>query len=87
MNNINIFGINYIIEYYGKDIQHDGSLGASNSRLGLIRICKDMPEDVQKSTILHEVLHQISEKNGLSLSEAQILCLEGGLFPIITFKQ
>jgi hypothetical protein len=87
MDSINILGINYTIEYYDKDVQHDGSLGASNSRLGLIRICRDMPEDVQKSTILHEVLHQISEKNGLNLSEAQILCLERGLFSIINFKQ
>jgi len=81
-----ILGIEYKIEYYGKDQQHDGSLGASHSRLAIIRICKDMPEDVQRSTLLHEIIHQVSEKQGLGLTEAQILCLESGLFPFFKEK-
>ena len=47
-----------------------------------IQISTGLKEEVQTSTILHEVLEMISEIYGLSLDESQILTLEVSLMAV-----
>lgn len=81
---INILGVNYTIE----EVEFPGdplAMGRSNSATGQILLRRDMPESIKRSTLLHEIIHQISDKLGLELTEAQTRGLESGLFPF--FKE
>ncbi len=55
-------------------------LGVSNSKMGRIKISSDIPSDAQAATLLHEVLHQISDMNGLDIEEVQVCVLANALF-------
>lgn len=44
-----------------------------------IRINNSVPIEIQRLSLLHEMLHAVSEVYGLNLSEAQVRCLEQGL--------
>lgn len=77
---IPICGVNYTIEEV--DFIADGAaMGRSNSKIGQILISKDMPEDIKQATILHEIIHQISDRLGIDLNETQVRGLESGLIP------
>lgn len=44
-----------------------------------IRVTKSLPSDLARSTLLHEILHAISDGYGAHLKEKQVLALETGL--------
>lgn len=77
---INILGVNYTIE----EVEFPGdplAMGRSNSATGQILLRRDMPESIKRSTLLHEIIHQVSERGGANLSEEQTRIIECGLIP------
>ena len=77
---IEILGVKYSIE----ELEFPGdpaAMGRSNSATGQILLKHDMPEDIKRSTLLHEIIHQISERGGANLSEEQTRIIECGLIP------
>lgn len=79
---IKILGIEYtIIERQPFHIE-DYDMGMSDSIRNEIIIRSGMNQDTKESTILHEVIHILSDKMGLSLEENTINCLESGLYSV-----
>ena len=81
-----ILGIEYDIVEFENNSRNDQAMGRGDSKTATIHLCKDMKEEVKRSTLLHEVIHQISDKLGLDLNETQVCGLETGLFPFFKEK-
>ena len=79
-----ILGIEYEITQFENNARNDAAMGRGDSKTATIHLCKDMNDQVKRSTLLHEIIHQISDKLGLDLNEAQVCGLETGLFPFFT---
>lgn len=71
-----LFKVHYV-NSYGRD---DNAMGRSDSKLGNIYICSEMPKDIQEQTLLHEVLHIIDYNLGTKLTEEQVLALSAGMY-------
>jgi hypothetical protein len=68
-----VSGGDYDDELFGKTFPLDGTIYINNST----------SEVVQRSTLLHELMHCISDALYLNLSEKQVCGLEAGLYSII----
>ena len=79
---MNILGQEFEIVYRDCFHPEDADMGKTDTRLSQIIIRQNMNQDVSESTVLHEVIHVISEKLGLELSEAQVLGIESGLYSV-----
>lgn len=64
----------------------NSSMGRSNTRTGEILISSKMPPDIREETILHEVIHILSDTLGIDLSENQVLALSSGLYATFQMK-
>lgn len=63
------------------DWGHDGAMGRSNSTMGRIMVNREMPTDIQASTLLHEVIHQCLSMNGfVETEEGLVSVLANSLF-------
>ncbi len=62
---INIFGVEYKIEFVDDNIDMQSLLGRIYNDFQLIKIKKDIPKDVQNCTIFHEIMHAVLKKSGL----------------------
>ena len=81
METVNIFGRTYRIEY-GSAPPGDGAMGRSLNMMQILWVNKDMPEEMRDSTLIHEVLHSVSDSLCLELTEAQVTALETALFSL-----
>lgn len=61
----------------------DETVGVQSSKKLLIVIDKDLPTEAKASTLLHELLHALSDSLKLGLSENQVCRLEAGLFSLL----
>jgi len=82
IKSLTICGIPFEV-LYDNSIWSHGHMGRCNTIDCQIMIRGNMPDANRRSTILHEVLHIISAKMSLDLSEAQVSALEAGLYPLI----
>ena len=48
-----------------------------------ILINKDMPPDIQGSTLIHELLHMIADMNSLKITEQQVDTMSLGIYSFI----
>ena len=80
---VRILGVNYKISLFDSPGREDGSMGRSDVMMGKITICKDMPQDIQEQTLLHEILHIIDLNVGTKLTEEQVTALSAGLYSVI----
>ena len=55
-------------------------MGTVESDGGVIYIAEDLPPSITESTILHEIIHAISDNLNLDLNEVQVHGLECGLY-------
>lgn len=62
---IDVCGIPYKYEEFDSSDRTDNSIGRSDPKMALIRICKDCSEETKQSTIIHEWLHAILDCHGL----------------------
>lgn len=83
IKNINILGINYKINYISNDCRTDAFMGRADSKMAELNINIDMPIDQQESTIIHEIVHCISDMLILKLKEDQVNNLAIGLYPVV----
>lgn len=78
---IKILNIDYEIKEFESGSRNDTAMGHGDSKLATLHICKDMPKKLKRTTLLHEIIHQVSERLNLELNETQVCGLETGLFP------
>lgn len=63
----------------------DGEFGVFNAFPSpRISVNASLPIEVQRLTLLHEVLHAISDMYGLGLSESQVRAIEQGLGQVMS---
>jgi len=79
---IKILGIEYTIIERQPFHTEDHDMGISDSIRNEIIIRWGMNQDTKESTILHEVIHALSDKMGLGLEENIVNCLESGLYSV-----
>lgn len=80
---VNIYGhkVNIII---GDKLLIDGQIGRADCNSDVIYMAESQSEANKKDTMLHEILHFISDRNKLDLTEQQVMILATGLYSIFT---
>lgn len=67
-----ILGKKITVKYLSENSYIDGYKGRVDSNRNEIVIRKDMPVENQEETLLHEVIHNISDNIGIGLDENQV---------------
>lgn len=62
------------------------ALGICDVSKCFIKISRGLKPTMRRSTLLHEIIHAISDISGAGLTEKQVLALEAGLNPIVNIK-
>lgn len=81
MKSIFIFGKQYSINYVDA-VDHEDNSGECNIRAGEIRILNTLSEAQKNDTLLHEILHIISDELCLGMSERQVTAMAVGLYAV-----
>ena len=81
-----IYGQDWIIKYPKRHKLFKKVVGWANHTKNEIVIQSKLPETQQKSIILHELIHIITEANDIDLTETETKALESGLFSVIDFE-
>lgn len=81
MTSIKVFGKPYAINYVDQ-VDETDSLGECDVRLCEIKILNTMCDAQKKDTLIHELLHIISEELRLGVSEKQVASLAVGLYSV-----
>lgn len=78
---IEVLGYTYRIE---KKPAHeiDGNWGRTSTVEQVVQIADHLTGDQLPSTLLHEVIHAVSDNLGIELNEHQIRLLEAGLYSV-----
>jgi hypothetical protein len=58
-------------------------MGRASLKSQTIHIDDTMPDDTKKTTLIHEVLHILSDMNHLGLTEEQVSSLSIGLYSVM----
>lgn len=56
-----------------------GVSGTCDLNAGTVAVLDGMSPELTRSTLLHELIHAVSDMFGVGLSERQVVALEGGL--------
>jgi len=75
------FTINYVPE--GTEDLSEEKMGLCDTLNQTIWIQNDLKEDTQRETLLHEILHAISDEMGLNLAEAQVAGIAIGVLAVL----
>jgi len=78
-----VLGMKHKISYFKEHDPTDSAMGRSLIKMGEIKICNEMPKDIQEQTISHEVVHIINDHLGIELKENQVCALASGLYSFI----
>jgi len=73
----------YDIQFEDPGLWSSNGMGRCYVPDQVIRINSSMNIETQKSTLIHEILHVVSDCCGLDLTEQQINSLETGLYSVI----
>ncbi len=76
---LRLLGKNWVVLYGG--LKKD-DIGECDFEKQTITIKDGLKKEQEKSTLLHECIHAISDTLGLGLSEKQVLGLEAGLYDL-----
>jgi len=87
MKTLKIMGVQYQINFVDDNTRTDCAMGRMDSKAAIININKSMPEDNQRVTLLHEVMHCLSEMLNLELTEKRIAGLSTGIFEVMEINQ
>ena len=87
---IQIIGNSYTVQYINKeDAEHnffnqsERLMGDCNYQDLIIRVDASMNKQQQDSTLLHEILHAVSDALAIELTENQVKRLESGLMSVL----
>lgn len=61
----------------------EGGMGRASLKEQIIRLNDVMPTDVRHSTLLHELVHLISNLTSIELSEVQVDVVAQGIFTLM----
>lgn len=64
-------------------VDEDDSAGSIDYDIGVIKIRNGLPIDEQKSTLVHELLHGVSDGMGLEWKEARVQETERVVFALL----
>lgn len=78
-----ISGIPYKINLIEPNTRADENMGRCDVKLGLITIQRDMPDEIQFSTLIHEVIEAINDMNELGLKHNAISSLSTQLAEVL----
>jgi hypothetical protein len=84
MNTIKVLGYTYTVQQKKppEGIPSD-SFGGCDFAGGTIYCSKEIPKDLQESTLLHEILEALNYHLELGLKHPQITALEAGLYQVL----
>jgi hypothetical protein len=80
MKKLKILGYDYKIEYLENDSMK--AFGRFNAEKQSILIGKDLPKDLQKSSLVHEIIEALNFYLELELPHNKITSLEAGLYQV-----
>jgi hypothetical protein len=78
-----ISGIPYQINLIEPNTRADENMGRCDVKLGLITIQRDMPDQIQFSTLIHEVIEAINDMNELGMKHNVISCISTQLAEVL----
>jgi hypothetical protein len=82
-NKIRILGKTYSVKFTNDAPVHEDAQGHCDYLKLRLTVREGLAPAEERSTLLHEALHAVSQAMGMNLSEAQVGRLEGGLFAMI----
>jgi len=80
---VDVCGIPFEIKEIDSNSRCDGSMGRSDSKMALITLNKEMPDEVKDSTLIHEWLHSVLDCVGMgeySNDEKLVCALQNELY-------
>jgi Zn-dependent peptidase ImmA (M78 family) len=82
---LKILGRPFIVEYkdFEKLVQHNGMSGNCTGHKQLIQIDSSNPRERQENTLLHEIIHLISDDLSLEFSEETVKRITTGLYQVL----
>jgi len=84
IENVKILGCNVKVKYFDNLHRSDCDMGRCDSKMNIILVNAEMPEDVQRQTLLHEIMHKLSDDLSLNLTEDQVSALSVTVFGVLT---
>jgi hypothetical protein len=78
-----ISGIPYQINLIEPNTRADENMGRCDVKLGLITIQRNMPDHIQFSTLIHEVIEAINDMNELGMKHNVISSLSTHLAEVL----
>jgi hypothetical protein len=78
-----ISGIPYKINLIEPNTRADENMGRCDVKLGLITIQRNMPDEIQFSTLIHEIVEAISGMNELNLKHNVISSLSTSMAEVL----
>ena len=78
---VEVMGRPYTVDFVESGFP-SAPMGRCDTTLAMIQIRRDLDPFGQRQTILHELVHAISEDCGLKLDEQQVAVLSNGLASI-----
>ena len=73
----------YEIKYFNDNCCDDMEMGRCDDKRLILHVCKNMPGQNLKNTLLHEAIHAISGILHLELEERQVCGLTSGISGIL----
>ena len=84
MNSIKVLGYNYsILQANTLEGIPSDSFGGCDFAKGVIYCSKNLPGNLQESTLIHEILEALNYHLELGLKHRQITALEAGLYQVL----
>jgi len=84
---VDILGVDFKIAYKNIEERDNPNMGIVDTKLGIIYLSTQMPDDIAEETLLHEIIHAISDKLHLELSEKKVTALSSGLYAVFKSNQ
>jgi hypothetical protein len=81
---LKILGKKWSVDYVKDSPLEKDELGICDLEKQAIHVKDGLPGEQERSTLLHETIHAISDSLGLNLNEKQVQGLETGLFDMNT---
>lgn len=79
---LKILGKKWSVDYVKDTPLEKDEMGLCDLEKQAIHIKEGLPAEQERSTLLHESIHAISDSLGLGLSEKQVQGLETGMFDL-----
>ena len=83
MKQIKLLDINFTFHVEDPSLWSECALGRAYLKEAKILVASGMNKDMEDSTLIHELVHMISDIQGLDLDEMQVSALGVGVYSLI----